>query len=275
MQRSNLYIVVFMAIVAILVGGLLALAATGLKEKQTESIELDTKRQILSAVMPLTKTSDIKAIYEKQIKGVVVDIEGKEVEKDEEGNLLAADKINIGKEFKKELAKRKFPVFVYSDESGKVQAYIIPTFGNGLWNTISGFVAVSSDLNTVFGASFNHVGETPGLGARISDKDIQDRYKGKKIFDDKGELKSVFMVKGEGNVVNDVHQVDGMSGATITGRGLNDMLKNYFGYYSTYFKKLKSSDAPKEMEAPIQGVVDSLGNKIDSLATQDSSKKAS
>jgi Na+-transporting NADH:ubiquinone oxidoreductase subunit C len=251
-----------MAVTAILVGGLLALAATGLKEKQTEAIELDTKKQILSAVMTLEKGADAKSLYGNHIEGIVVDINGNKIEKDEEGNALAADKINIAKEFKKEASKRKYPVFIFKKDgkNGKADAYILPTFGNGLWNTISGYVAVSGDLNSIFGATFAHVGETPGLGARISEPEVQARFKGKKIFKENGEIASVTMMKGEGNNYDSQpHQVDGMSGATITARGLNDMLKKYFEHYSAYFNQLKSAES-KPAEINMNAEVDSLQN---------------
>ena len=95
---------------------------------------------------------------------------------------------------------------------------MLPVYGYGLWNNIWGFVALQADLNTIQGVKFQHAGETPGLGARIeTDQDVQDRYKGKTIYD-QGKLVSVTMMKGEGNdYSDDPHQVDGMSGATLDG----------------------------------------------------------
>ena len=100
---------------------------------------------------------------------------------------------------------------------------------------------MEGDLNTIAGASFDHKSETPGLGARIATSEIQNRFIGKKIMDESGALISVSMVKGEGNSGLSEHQVDGMSGATITGRGLNVMLENYLSYYKLYFKKINST----------------------------------
>ena len=89
---------------------------------------------------------------------------------------------------------------------------------------------------------FQHAGETPGLGARIeSDEEVQNRYKGKTIFD-QDKLVSVTMMKGEGNdYSNNQHRVDGMSGATLTGKGVNNMLLDYFQAYETYMKKNKKN----------------------------------
>ena len=110
----------------------------------------------------------------------------------------------------------------------------------GLWDWISGYIALESDLNTVKGIAFDHKQETPGLGARITTSEVQERYKGKEIFDG-SELVSVSMVKGEGNPGLSSHQVDGMSGATITGKGVNQMLEHYLECYTSYFEKIKSN----------------------------------
>ncbi len=68
--------------------------------------------------------------------------------------------------------------------------YILPVYGNGLWDDIWGYVALEDDLATLRGAVFDHAGETPGLGARITSVDVQERFKGKKIYDELGEAGS-------------------------------------------------------------------------------------
>ena len=134
------------------------------------------------------------------------------------------------------------PVYEFKSESdpNKTEYVALPVFGYGLWNNIWGFVALKSDLNTIQGVKFQHAGETPGLGARIeSDQEVQDRYKGKTIYDN-GKLVSVTMMKGEGNDYSDnAHRVDGMSGATLTAKGVNNMLKDYLASYENYLKKNK------------------------------------
>ena len=102
--------------------------------------------------------------------------------------------------------KKHRPIAAYRCMNSKVKAIrtktdyvVLPVFGYGLWNNIWGFVALESDLNTIQGVKFQHAGETPGLGARIeSDQEVQDRYKGKTIYED-GKLVSVTMMKGEGH----------------------------------------------------------------------------
>jgi Na+-transporting NADH:ubiquinone oxidoreductase subunit C len=165
---------------------------------------------------------------------------------DYQGNVqegVEASKIEIAKEYKKKPEERILPVYEFKSEadSNKVENVVLPVYGYGLWNNIWGFVALKSDLNTIQGVTFAHAGETPGLGARITSEEIQERYKGKSIFE-ANALVSVMMMKGEGlDYSNDPHHVDGMSGATLTGKGVNNMLKDYLTCYENYIKKGKKN----------------------------------
>ncbi len=242
-QQSNTYIIVFSAITTIVLGGMLAMANQLLKPRQQKMVELETKRQILGAVTEVKgmKGKQILDYYEQTIEGIVVDINGKRVEKDDKGDSVIADKINVAANYKKPPEERLYPVFIFhkTGDPKAVEAFIIPVYGKGLWGPIWGYIALDTDLNTIKGASFDHETETPGLGARIATKEVESRFKGKKIFDDSGKLESVAMLKGEHHPKSmlDAHHVDGMSGATLTGKGLNNMLKDYFQYYSAFLKK--------------------------------------
>jgi len=245
-QRSNSYILVFTAIMTIIIGGVLSLTNQFLKPAQTRSIELDTRTQILNAVMELNKGDDVLLMYSERIQGLVVDIKGKEITTNAKGDSIAADKVSVLRNFKKNREDREFPVFKFmsSETPGLVEAYIFPVYGSGLWNSIFGYVALENDLNTIKGVSFGHIGETPGLGARITDTEVESRYVGKKIFDESGKFVSVTMVKGE---VRDPdkfgsHEVDGMSGATLTAKGLNAMLKAYLQDYQAFIKEVQSQE---------------------------------
>ena len=236
MRQSNLYIVIYAGILTIVCGGLLALASEGLKEKQQFNIAMEQKKNILSTVVTLGEGDDVNALYSKRVKAFVVDFQGNVKE-----GMLPKD-VNLASEYKKAPADRLLPVYEFKSESdpNKTEYVVLPVFGYGLWNNIWGFVALKSDLNTIQGVKFQHAGETPGLGARIeSDQEVQDRYKDKTIYDD-GKLVSVSMMKGEGqDYSDDPHRVDGMSGATLTGKGVNNMLKDYFTSYENYLKKNK------------------------------------
>ena len=112
--------------------------------------------------------------------------------------------------------------------------YVFPLKGMGLWGGISAFVAVDDDLNTIYGAYFNHESETAGLGAEIKD-DIswQEKFQGKKIFADNGNI-AVAVVK---KVENPASEVDCVTGATLTSNGVSDMLREGLKAYITNLKE--------------------------------------
>lgn len=257
MQQSNGYIIGFILVMCVLVGGLLAGASIALGPAQQKSIELDTKSQILGAVRSLVDVpenaagADILKIYDERISSTVVNYGGEEVQQDADGKPIIAEEVNVAVNYGLEPQKRLYPVFRLIDENdaSHVEAYILPVYGNGLWDKIWGYVALDATLETIVGTSFDHKSETPGLGQRIGTHEIQDRFIGKKIYDENGKLVSVAMVKGEHGggqasveyFKDEPHKVDGLSGATLTANGVNEMLKSYLLGYRGYFKKIKAS----------------------------------
>ena len=240
MRQSNIYVIGFSAVLTIILGGLLSFAALGLRPIQQEQVALDTQKKILGAVMDLKPSDNVPEIYESRIRSLVVNAEGEEVT-EVEGQPLVAEEVEIGKQFKLPPEDRLYPVFRLVSEGNpeQTESYILPVYGKGLWDDISGYIALEQDLATIRGAVFDHKGETPGLGARITSLEVQERFKGKKIYDDVGELVAVRMVKGETgepSIYGD-NEVDGLSGATITAVGVNNMLRNYLSYYEPYLEK--------------------------------------
>ncbi len=236
MRQSNLYIILYSAGLTIFCGAVLAFASISLKDKQDANIALEQKSNILATVTTLEETTPIEQLYAQRIRGFVIDYNGNEVAGE-------PSKIVVASEYKKKPEERVLPVYEFINEadSTKVEAVVLPVFGYGLWNNIWGFVALESDFNTVRGVKFAHTGETPGLGARIEADEIQSRYKGKKIFENDA-LMSIVMMKGEGMYyAGNLHKVDGMSGATLTAKGVNNMLKDYFSCYEKYLKKKTSA----------------------------------
>lgn len=249
MQQSNSYIIIFSVILTVVLGGLLSGVSQVLGPAQKKAVDLDTKKQILGAV-PAEKEAlanmepeEILKRYEEVISSSVTNYEGNLVDTDAEGEPVVAEKVEIEKNYKKPAEERLYPIFKY-EADGK-ESYILPVFGAGLWDAIWGYVALAPDLETIQGVSFDHRGETPGLGARITSDEIQARYQGKEIYNDKGELISVTMVKSENTPESALgpHKVDGMAGATLTANGVNSMLENYLTYYQNYFDKNVRSKA--------------------------------
>ncbi len=241
MQQSNTYIILFSIGLTVVIGGLLSITSVALKPLQDKQVELDTKKSILSAVMDISHIQDpneILEVYSQRVKSYVIDYEGNVVEKDAKGNDLVAEKVNVSKNSKRPKEERFYPVFQTMDGDSP-DAYIFPMYGQGLWDWIAGFIALDKDLNTIRGMSFSHKSETPGLGARIADAEIQQRYVGKKIYDG-GNLVSVEMIKGEKGEPLDDHHIDGMSGATMTGKGVNAMMLKYLDAYKNFIKKAKA-----------------------------------
>jgi Na+-transporting NADH:ubiquinone oxidoreductase subunit C len=246
-QQSNTYIIVYSAVLTIILGLLLSGSSQILGPRQQEAMALDKKKQILGAVIKAEEIAamspeQVNEFYATRISSTVVDITGKEVT--DAG--VTAEKVEIAKDFKKKPEERAYPVFIYHAKGNpeQVESYIFPLYGAGLWDAIWGYLALETDMNTIGGITLAHAAETPGLGARITEAKVQDRYIGKKIFDESGALVTVMMQKGEGkDYGNDAHKVDGMSGATITGVGVNNMLKAYMGNYEAYIKAKSSSKA--------------------------------
>ena len=253
MQQSNKYIIIFSVVLTVICGLLLSGSSQLLGPIQQKAIELDTKKQILGAVVSADEIGamspeEITGYYEDHIASKVVYLEGEEVT-EVEGTAISAEAVDIAANYKKAPEERLYPVFIYHEEGNpdKISAYILPLYGAGLWNAIWGYMALQSNLNTIEGITFSHAGETPGLGARITEEGVQQRYQGKEIWGENGELESVKMEKGEGrDYSNDPHKVDGMSGATITAVGVNNMLKNYLSYYESFLTKMRE-DSPEQV----------------------------
>ena len=236
MRQSNGYIIFFATLLAIVCAGMLVGANLLLKDRQTANVELEQKKNILSTVMQLNDTSNIDKLYSQKVKEYVVNYEG------EVQSGVTPKQIVIASEFRKPVEQRMLPVYGFRNEQDttKLEYAVFPVFGRGLWDAIWGFIALESDMNTVKGVKFEHKGETPGLGARIVEDEVQSRYHGKEIYEG-NEIVAVRMMKGEGNDWSDnEHRVDGLSGATLTANGVNDMLKEYLNAYEGYMEKNKS-----------------------------------
>lgn len=219
-----------------------AVSLTGLREATKETAARNelifNKRAILSAVdeyLPEGRTvsglsdAEVMEIFDGQMAQLVLNMDGEVVQG------IMAEEVDMAKERKKPEPERLLPLYVYENEGEKM--YIVSVRGNGLWDEIWGNIALKDDLNTVAGAAFDHQGETPGLGAEIKDNpNFAEQFQGKKIYDD-GEYVSIDVVKP--GTDNNEHEVDGISGATVTGDGVGEMLYRGIRYYEPYFQKLR------------------------------------
>ena len=229
--NGNKYTIIYASVMVVVVAVLLAIAATQLKPFQDANILIEKKQNILKSVNIVSDVKQANDLFSNTIKELfIVNSKGEKVEGD-------AFKIDLKVEHSKPVDQRKLPVYV-ADMGDKGKVYIIPLRGAGLWGPIWGYIALLSDMNTIYGANFDHQGETPGLGAEINTEKFQKPFIGKTIFDQSGLFTAVIVAK-IGEKSDPAHTVDGISGGTITSKGLQKMLFDDLATYQEFFKTLK------------------------------------
>ena len=250
--NSNSYIIGFAAAVCVVCSLFVSGTAVTLKAKQKENAKLDLQKNIIS-VAELPESKDISALSVDQINGLfaksempnriekiyidfdnsgkIVEVDDAELEADKKGcSNRVKEKLDTTKQGN--LAKlRCYPQFqdiykVY--KGGQFSRYILPVVGKGLWSTLKGFAAVDKEGQKVVGLTFYSHGETPGLGGEIDSVKFKgDWASGKIIYnDDQVALK---VAKGAVKPKKKDYEVDGLSGATLTGNGVSDMMQFWFG----------------------------------------------
>lgn len=227
-RNSNTYTFIFAIVMVVVVAAALAFTATTLKPLQAENVRQEKMQNILSTIGINVTRQEASDQFSQFVK--------EELALNSDGTVNAevdAFKIELMKETKKAKDEQAFPLYIAEKEGKKF--YVIPLFGAGLWKEIWGYVALDEDKNTIVGASFDHAGETAGLGAEINQSWYEDQYIGKTILDDNNNFVSVQAVKS-GATADPKHSVDAISGGTITSDGVSDMLEERLGNYLPYFK---------------------------------------
>jgi Na+-transporting NADH:ubiquinone oxidoreductase subunit C len=231
--NSNGYTFMFAVIMVVVVAAVLAFAATSLQPTQQENVRKEKMQNILATVGIATDRDGAKELYDQYIV--------EEIALREDGTAdesVDAFKVDLAKELKKPVNEQIFPLYVAEVEGSRY--YIVPLRGNGLWNAIFGYISLKDDINTIKGATFDHLGETPGLGAEITKEWFKKKFENERIFDASGNLVGVSVVKGDIDPSNkEDNKVDAISGATITGDGVSDMISERLKRYLPYFKKQK------------------------------------
>lgn len=259
MRQDNTYTLIFLGAVALASSLILALASQLLKDRQDLLRQADMKRNILIAAgfmecysdaaearreMGSGVCKDVHLYYERHMRALLLDHLGNAVDEPE----TRPELVDPAREAEKPKEKRRFPVFLRIDEiDGReaITAYCVPIYGKGLWSSLYGYLALESDLDTVRGLSFYRQGETPGLGAEIQSRWFQDEFKGKKILDANGKLVSITVLKGKADPASPLaaHQVDGISGATLTTKGVTELLMKSLSMYEPYFNMIRRGGA--------------------------------
>lgn len=232
-KDANGYTIIFTIIMVVVVGAGLAAVTLGLKEAQDKNSEIRKKMDILSAlkVEDVTRLNaeDLYSKYVKVDECIVLDAEGNAIE-----GGVAFD-VDIKKQFRDKklpVEKREYPLYVADIDGAK--KYVIPVVGSGLWGPIWGYIAVNEDKTSIFGAQFDHKTETPGLGAEIKEPFFYNQFSSEVISVD-GVYKKIKVVKDGSGA--EMHKVDGITGGTITSKGLEEMVDRTLQVYVKYFNK--------------------------------------
>ncbi len=251
---SSFYIFRFALFMVVIVATGLSLAFAVLKPFQEANRRTEKIQSLLKAAGIDASVKDAEAVYDAHLISEMM-LNPKTGEAVSiylpDGTFTLGDKRAFDQDMKKLLNARKafmegktrespqIPLFLIRDNKGDT-LYIIPVQGRGLWGPIWGNIALGTDLNTIRGATFDHKGETPGLGAEINQQFFMDSFKGKRLLDEQGNFTSVKVVKGGVSVLPEssrIHGVDAISGGTITSSGVTEMLFECLKYYEPFFKK--------------------------------------
>ena len=224
--NSNTYTVIYSIILVVIVAAVLAFAAMFLKPTQDANVKKDTISQILTAAT--IEGEDILATYQDEIESaILVDLEGNKV-----GDLdIESCEVYDNAALKRQIAAEQKALPVYIFKNGIT---VVPCYGAGLWGPIWGYVGLEGDLKTIKAVCFGHKGETPGLGAKISDEpSFAEAFVGQQV----GSGDILFEVAKPANRETEKNGVDAISGATITSQALGKTLNQWFGFYQNYLAK--------------------------------------
>ena len=248
-KDSNAYTITFAIILVVIVGGLLALIANGLKPIQDENLKNEKKQYILNCLpgnksITRDQAGDKFADFVKQ--RLILNYDGEVVNNTllnaenavDDKNPNDAFSIDLLKEYKtiKDVNKRNYPLFICEVEQETY--YVAPVMGKGLWAAVWGFIALDENGEKIEGAVFDHKSETPGLGAEITQDFFEDQFIGK-LISNENSYRPVEVNK-PGNPLND-YQVDGISGGTFTSVGVEEMMDRTLKVYHKYIKNINKT----------------------------------
>lgn len=254
MQRSAAYMIGFAAVVCVVCAVFVSTAAVSLKDRQDANVANFRQENVLVAagfVEPGERLTPAEiADRSRSIEPHVI-----ELQSGEETTAVDAATFDVVKAAGDPTTSRPAPanaagvprlpinalVYEVHDEAGVLQMVILPVWGKGLWSTLRGFIALESDLQTVRGLTFYDHKETPGLGGEVDNPRWKALWPGRKAFDQEGDV-AISVVKGPaGSVQDDPFHVDGLSGATITSRGVTNLIQFWLGDdgYGPYLTRLR------------------------------------
>ncbi|MDA0794023.1 MAG: Na(+)-translocating NADH-quinone reductase subunit C [Bacteroidetes bacterium] len=231
-RDSNSYTFLFATVMVLVVASALAFTASSLKDLQASNVRKEKMQNILATIGIETDREQAEKLYNQYITAEISLTASGEIDQE-----VKAFEIKLNNELKKPVDVQRFPLYEATVDGAMY--YIVPLRGAGLWNAIWGYIALKDDKNTIQGAVFDHTGETAGLGAEITQQWFQDRFVGEKVFDEQGNLVGINVSKTNNDpkdTEKNDHEVDAISGATITGDGVTAMIKERLTHYLPYLK---------------------------------------
>lgn len=254
-QHSTGYTIGFAALVCVVCGVGIASAAVALADRQAENKKLDQQKQVLAVAGLMKegeqlKPDEVKKRFADNIQPEVVELKTGKVAQGVDPAAFDQQKAKKDPAQSHEAPPNDAKVLRLPDNAlvykvmkgGQVDSLILPIEGYGLWSTLYGFLALDRDGNTIEGITFYQHGETPGLGGEVDNPKWKSLWPGRKAYGPQGEPQ-IAVVKGQaGPPASDPHRVDGLSGATITSKGVSSLVKFWlgehgFGPYIKNFKK--------------------------------------
>ena len=226
--NSNVYTIVYASVMVVIVAFLLAFVSSSLKPIQDANVENDTKGQILTSLNIDINGIDVSAAFSEKVQDMVWD-----------GTQLVPYEGAFNSTYGSLIKEGILHVFVAQTEDGV--KYVIPVTGRGLWGGLWGYIALNEDKQTVYGTYFYHESETAGLGARIGERSFQELFNGRPLFAQPGSQTVDLAVVKSGAAQNEL-EVNGITGATLTSNGVNAMIKDGLGAYSSFIMGGASDD---------------------------------
>lgn len=262
MSRDGVgYIVVVALAVCLVCSILVASAATLLKPMQTVNAKADRRSNILEvAELPAGPDVDINQVFKERIEARVVDLSTGEYAEDLEARefdqrVASSDpKMSINIPSDQDIAdirrRSKYAeVYLVRDSSGALETIVLPIHGYGLWSTMYGFLALAPDANTVKGLKYYEQGETPGLGAEVENPRWLAKWEGKRIYGENSEVRLRVIKGAVGTDTRDAeYKVDGLSGATLTSRGVSNSIQYWLGdnAFGPFLRNMRSGERAAE-----------------------------
>ena len=235
-KNSNGYTFLFAIIMVVLVGAILAFTSLSLKPMQKANAAEKKMMNILGAIGVPSERGAVEAMFLDYVKErVSIDSEGRKVES-MSGEVDASDmndpfNIDVQKDFRSKAPASELTFPLFSCTKDGQDLFVVPVVGKGLWGPIWGYVALQSDMETIYGAVFDHKTETPGLGAEIKEGFFQEPFKGKKI-----NMVAPHFAVVKGGAPTTEYSVDGITGGTITSKGVGEMVDRTMAIYLKYFQ---------------------------------------